>query len=102
SHDIGRDRPHRRLGVARRHPTGASAMNTESNAAPPDAPEIKTAAFPRWPLGLGFLSMLGSAVLAARLIWEMTVLSWERGVQMVGFALVHSSNAWLLLCPLVL
>jgi hypothetical protein len=75
-------------------------MNTEAKA--PPAPAIKTAAFPRWLLGIGFLSMLGSAVLATRLIWEMTVLSWERGVQMVGFALVHSSNAWLVLCPLVL
>jgi hypothetical protein len=51
---------------------------------------------------MGLLAIVGSAALAARLIWEQTVWSWERGPQMVGFSLAHGGGAILFLFPLVL
>jgi hypothetical protein len=56
----------------------------------------------RWLAGIGFFLVFGSGALAARLIWEMTVWSWERGPQMVGFRLVHSGGAILLFFPILL
>jgi Ankyrin repeats (3 copies) len=49
----------------------------------------------------GVVLLLGSAVLALRLVYEMTSLSWERGPQMVGFSLLHGSPL-LFLCPVLL
>jgi hypothetical protein len=51
---------------------------------------------------IGFVLLLGSGTLAGRLIWEMTVWTWESGPQMVGFKLVHSAGIALLLFPLLL
>ncbi len=77
-------------------------MNAAADITPPDSPETDAGAFPSWLLAIGLLSIVATAALAARLIWEMTALSWERGPQMVGFALVHSSGALLVLSPTVL
>lgn len=41
-------------------------------------------------------------MLAARLIWEMTALTWSEGPQMVGFSLMHGFGAFLVLFPLAL
>jgi Ankyrin repeats (3 copies) len=56
----------------------------------------------RWLASIGFFLVLGSGALGTRLIWEMTVWSWERGPQMVGFRLVHGGGAILLFFPLLL
>ena len=54
-----------------------------------------------WPiLIVGILLILGTAALAARLIWEMTSLTWQFGPQMIGFSLAHGYGAPLLLFPL--
>ena len=58
--------------------------------------------FAGWLVRIGFVLLLGSSALAARLIWEQTVWSWEQGPQMVGFSLVHGSGVFLLLFPLLL
>lgn len=40
---------------------------------------------------IGFwFAAVPSFLLAGRAVWEQTVLSWERGPQMVGFSLMHS------------
>src|SRR5215472_16047970 len=74
-----------------------SVTSSAQNAAPSNAP----ATFPRWLLTTGVVLLLGSAVLALRLIYEMTSLSWERGPQMVGFTLVHTGPL-LVFCPVLL
>ena len=51
---------------------------------------------------LGICVMLGSALLAGRLIWEMTLLTWERGPQMIGFSLAHGAGALLFVAPVCL
>lgn len=55
-----------------------------------------------WLLALGAIPLIGSSLLAGRLIWEQTVWTWERGPQMVGFSLAHGSGAVLLLAPFLL
>ena len=55
-----------------------------------------------WLLALGAVPLIGTALLAARLIWEQTVWTWERGPQMVGFSLAHGAGAVLLLAPFLL
>jgi hypothetical protein len=59
----------------------------------------------RLPLGMrfsGIAILAGSAMLSARLIWEQTVWTWERGPQMVGFSLAHGTGAILLIFPFLL
>ena len=46
--------------------------------------------------------LVGTAMLASRLIWEQTVWTWERGPQMVGFSLAHGPGAILFVFPLLL
>src|ERR1700693_3204071 len=48
------------------------------------------------------LIFVGSAMLAARVIWEQTVWTWERGPQMVGFSLAHGPGGILFLFPFLL
>jgi hypothetical protein len=55
-----------------------------------------------WLLALGVIPLIGTALLAGRLIWEQTALTWERGPQMVGFSLAHGSSGVLLLAPFFL
>jgi hypothetical protein len=50
----------------------------------------------------GLVPVLGTILLAGRLIWEQTVLTWRRGPQMVGFSLAHGSGAILILAPMLL
>jgi hypothetical protein len=51
---------------------------------------------------LGICAILGSAMLAGRLIWEMTLLTWERGPQMIGFTLAHGAGVLLFFAPVCL
>jgi hypothetical protein len=46
---------------------------------------------------IGIPIVVATWMLAARLAWEQTVWSWEKGPQMVGFSLVHSGLGVLLL-----
>src|SRR5882762_5018219 len=39
---------------------------------------------------IGYAIVAASVVLAVRLVWEQTALSWARGPQMVGFSLLHT------------
>jgi len=74
-------------------------MNTPNEAA------RSGAAVARLPLWSGIASALffvGTAMLFARLIWEETVWTWERGPQMVGFSLAHDIGAVLFVFPLLL
>jgi hypothetical protein len=70
-----------------------------SNRDDSQVPDVK---LPLWLTILGAVIFAGSAVLAARLIWEQTVWTWERGPQMVGFSLAHGSGALLFLFPILL
>lgn len=47
-----------------------------------------------------YLAVIPPAFLAIDLIYEQTVLSWERGPQMVGFTLLHTAG--IVLLPLIL
>jgi hypothetical protein len=60
------------------------------------------ARLPLWVRATGAIFFVGAAMLFARLIWEETVWTWERGPQMVGFSLAHGSGAVLLLFPVLL
>jgi|KBSMisStaDraftv2_1062788.scaffolds.fasta_scaffold277634_2 hypothetical protein len=53
--------------------------------------------FPGWLQSIGIVVAGLSVLLAARLAWEQTVWSWERGPQMVGFSLMHSGFGILLM-----
>jgi hypothetical protein len=55
-----------------------------------------------WLIALAIVPLVGTALLAARLIWEQTVWTWKLGPQMVGFSLVHGPEAVLLLAPVLL
>ena len=60
-------------------------------------------ALPLWLLAIGVGLMVGSAVINCRLIWEQTGLTWECGLQSVGYSLIHASPlAALLLFPYAL
>jgi hypothetical protein len=40
---------------------------------------------------IGFLPTAGAALLAGRIVYESTFLTWQQGLQMVGFSLMHGS-----------
>lgn len=75
-----------------------TVMTNEANFPQPTA--IK--ALPIALLGFGLVLILGSIILAGRLIWEMTLLTWQYGPQMVGFSLAHGLGALLFLFPFAL
>lgn len=50
----------------------------------------------------GLLLLFATALLAGRLIWEETALTFRQGPQMIGFSLAHGPYALLLLSPLLL
>lgn len=52
---------------------------------------------PRLLVIAGFPFVAAAYLLAARLIWEQTILSWSNGLQMVGFSLMHSGLGVILL-----
>src|SRR5438876_5175713 len=70
---------------------------TKESANPAPAARVRW-----WLLALGVIPLIGTALLAGRLIWEQTVWTWERGPQMVGFSLAHGSSAVLLLAAFLL
>jgi hypothetical protein len=61
------------------------------------APLARRTSFPVWLWAAGVISILGAAGLAARLVWEQTVWTWQRGPQMIGFSLAHGNYGMLLL-----
>lgn len=50
----------------------------------------------------GAIPILAMTALTARIVWERTVLTAERGPQNVGFALFHGSMGALVLAPFAL
>jgi hypothetical protein len=65
-------------------------------------PNHKTANTPAVLLTIGIFPIFFTALLAARIVWEETLLTWHEGPQMVGFSLAHGAGAVLLLAPLLL
>ncbi len=57
--------------------------------------------FPTILIWLGIPAIACVWLLAARLVWEQTVWTWERGAQMVGFSLMHSGLGALLFIAVV-
>src|SRR5881396_1764582 len=57
---------------------------------------------PSWLRLMGGATLIANAVLAGRLVWEQTYLTWYSGPQMVGFSLAHGYGAVLLLSPVFL
>jgi hypothetical protein len=68
----------------------------------PTQSQITFARLPQWLRISGTVIFIGSAMLSARLVWEQTVWTWERGPQMVGFSLAHGLGAIFLVFPLLL
>jgi ankyrin repeat protein len=57
-------------------------------------PGVQTATprgFPRWWTITGYVLLAGAALFAGRIIYEETILTWNNGPQMVGFALAHGA-----------
>jgi hypothetical protein len=50
----------------------------------------------------GVLATLFTAILAGRMVWEETFLTFQEGPQMLGFSLAHGPGAILLFAPLML
>jgi hypothetical protein len=53
-------------------------------------------------VGLGIAATLLTGMLAARMVWEETSLTWQQGPQMLGFSLAHGAGAVLFLAPILL
>jgi hypothetical protein len=51
---------------------------------------------------VGFPLVLATSALAARMVWEETLLTLQEGPQMIGFALAHGAGAILFLAPFLL
>jgi hypothetical protein len=62
----------------------------------------RPARLPLWVNVLGLASVLGSVALAARLVWEQTVWTWDRGPQPVGASLAHDGGFVLYAFPVLL
>ena len=77
----------------------AGKMNTANESA---QSQTTITRLPRWLQFSGMVIFAGAAMLSARLIWEQTVWTWERGPQMVGFSLAHGPGAILFIFPLLL
>jgi len=60
-------------------------------------PQNRKRTFPKilWIVGIPFVIV--AWIVAARLVWEQTVLSWKYGLQMAGFAFIHSGPGPILL-----
>ncbi len=61
-----------------------------------------TSRLPRWVDAAGIVSIAGSIVLAARLVWEQTVQTWDSGPQLVGSSLAHGGGLALFVFPVFL
>lgn len=55
-----------------------------------------------WLIGFGALFLILGVVLAVRITWEETSLTWQQGPQMIGFSLAHGYCAPLLAAPIFL
>jgi hypothetical protein len=55
----------------------------------PGARNEMMARFPRVLTWIGVIVVVPSLAFAARLVWEQTVWTWDRGPQMVGYSLMH-------------
>ncbi len=53
-------------------------------------------------IGTGIVAISFAALLAGRLTWEETFLTYEMGPQMIGFSLIHGTYAPLILAPVLL
>lgn len=53
-------------------------------------------------LVIGVLLIVFAALLAARITWEETFLTFQQGPQMVGFSLAHGPGAILFIAPFIL
>ncbi len=60
----------------------------------------KSVRLPKWLNIVGLVTVLPSAILALRLVWEQTILTWQKGPQMVGFSLIHGAFALLIISPI--
>jgi hypothetical protein len=49
---------------------------------------------------LGIMPAAGTALYAGRIVYESTFLTWQQGLQMVGYRMAHSDTA--ILFPLAL
>lgn len=54
---------------------------------------------PTWLRLLGLLAVVPSAILAARLVWEQTVLTWRVGSVMIGWSWGHGPEVVFFLSP---
>src|SRR5262245_11485814 len=77
-------------------------MSTSSSKSDRQPSHAQVARLPRWLLICGWLGVPGTLALAARLVWEQTLLTWDYGPQMVGFSLAHGYGGLLLVFPLLL
>jgi hypothetical protein len=87
------------LGTFVRAQNGCTKMNTVNENS---CPQIVVTRLPLWLRVSGVVLSIGTAMLTARIIWEETVWTWERGPQMVGFSLAHGLGGILLMFPFVL
>jgi hypothetical protein len=53
-------------------------------------------------ISVGVVATVFTAILAARMVWEETFLTFQQGPQMLGFSLAHGPGALLFLAPIVL
>ena len=53
-------------------------------------------------VAIGVPAVLFTAILAGRMLWEETFLTFQRGPQMLGFSLAHGGGALLFLAPFLL
>lgn len=57
---------------------------------------------PTWLTLAGTVSVIGTAALAACLVWEQTVWTWDKGPQQVGASLAHNGGLVLFVFPVLL
>jgi hypothetical protein len=53
-------------------------------------------------LTTGSLAIVFCAILAIRIVWEETSLTWQQGPQMIGFSLAHGLGGFLFFAPILL
>lgn len=63
----------------------------------PSTTQATQQALPLWIRFLGWVSLPGTFLFAARLVYEETILTWREGPQMVGFSLAHLYSGLFLL-----
>ena len=63
--------------------------------------DIQSVPRPVVSIAIGIISVVLTALLTARIVWEETALTLQHGPQMIGFSLAHGYYAPLLLAPLI-